>query len=87
MDLCFTGRRRGVTDITTLRRHAAALEFVVNERSGLLRRHLSKSRSFITLTPVELPGYVWQLNDRPRKRLNYKNPAEVFHQRTVALRM
>ena len=55
--------------------------------NGLLRQYLPKSRDFATLTAAELARYVWQLNNRPRKCLNYKTPAEVFHQRTVALRM
>ena len=55
--------------------------------NGLLRQYLPKSRDFATLTPAELARYVWQLNHRPRKRLNYRTPAEVFHQRRVALQM
>jgi len=55
--------------------------------NGLLRQYLPKSRDFATLTAAELARYVWQLNNRPRKCLNYKTPAEVFHNRTVALRM
>ena len=55
--------------------------------NGLLRQYLPKSRDFSTLTDTELASYVWQLNNRPRKCLNYKTPAEVFHQRTVALRV
>ncbi len=55
--------------------------------NGLLRQYLPKSRDFGSLTDAELARYVWQLNNRPRKCLNYKTPAEVFHQRIVALRM
>lgn len=55
--------------------------------NGLLRQYLPKSRDFSTLTPAELASYTWQLNNRPRKCLNYQTPAEVFHQRLVALRM
>jgi transposase, IS30 family len=55
--------------------------------NGLLRQYLPKSRDFATLTPAELSGYTWQLNNRPRKCLNYQTPAEVFHRRDVALRM
>jgi IS30 family transposase len=55
--------------------------------NGLLRQYLPKSRDFSTLTDAELARYVWKLNNRPRKCLNYKTPAEVFHNRTVALRM
>ena len=55
--------------------------------NGLLRQYLPKARDFSTLTDSELASYTWQLNNRPRKCLNYRTPAEVFHQRTVALRM
>jgi len=55
--------------------------------NGLLRQYLPKSRDFSTLTDAELARYVWKLNNRPRKCLNYKTPAEVFHNRNVALRM
>lgn len=55
--------------------------------NGLLRQYLPKARSFADLADHELARYVWQLNNRPRKCLNYRTPAEVFHQRPVALRM
>ncbi len=55
--------------------------------NGLLRQYLPKSRDFKTLTSRELARYICQLNNRPRKCLNYKTPNEVFHQRDVALRM
>jgi IS30 family transposase len=55
--------------------------------NGLLRQYLPKSREFSTLTPAELARYTWQLNNRPRKTLSYLTPAEVFHQRRVALQM
>ncbi len=55
--------------------------------NGLLRQYLPKTREFATLTDHELAGYIWQLNNRPRKCLDYRTPAEVFHQRNVALQM
>jgi transposase, IS30 family len=55
--------------------------------NGLLRQYLPKTRDFSTLTNTELASYTWQLNNRPRKCLDYLTPAEVFHQRIVALRM
>jgi len=54
--------------------------------NGLLRQYLPKSREFSTLTDRELAGYIWQLNNRPRKCLNYKTPAEVFFERPLRLR-
>jgi IS30 family transposase len=55
--------------------------------NGLLRQYLPKSRDFGSLTDFELASYTWQLNNRPRKCLNYRTPAEVFHRRRVALQM
>lgn len=55
--------------------------------NGLLRQYLPKSKSFLQLTAWQLERYVNQLNNRPRKCLNYRTPAEVFWRRTVALRM
>jgi len=55
--------------------------------NGLLRQYLPKSRDFDTLTDHELASYNWQLNNRPRKCLNYQTPVEVFHHRNVALQM
>jgi len=55
--------------------------------NGLLRQYLPKSESFHQLTDWQLESYVCQLNNRPRKCLNYRTPAEVFWRRNVALRM
>ena len=55
--------------------------------NGLLRQYVPKSRDFRTLTDAELGGYVWQLDNRPRKCLSYRTPAEVFHGRDVVLQM
>jgi IS30 family transposase len=55
--------------------------------NGLLRQYLPKKTDFSVLTDWQLASYVWQLNNRPRKCLNYQTPAEVFHERPVALTM
>ena len=55
--------------------------------NGLLRQYLPKKMDFSTLTDWQLASYVWQLINRPRKCLNYRTPAEVFHERPVALAM
>lgn len=54
--------------------------------NGLLRQYLPKSRDFESLTSHELASYTWQLNNRPRKCLNYRTPAEVFHERLLRFR-
>ena len=55
--------------------------------NGLLRQYLPKTESFLQLTGWQLERYVTQLNNRPRKCLNYRTPAEVFWRRPVALGM
>lgn len=55
--------------------------------NGLLRQYLPKGTDFSQLTEWQLASYVLELNNRPRKCLNYRTPAEVFHERDVALAM
>ncbi len=55
--------------------------------NGLLRQYLPKKIGFSELTDWQLASYVLELNNRPRKCLNCRTPAEVFHERRVALTM
>jgi len=55
--------------------------------NGLLRQYLPKGEPFTQLTSWQLERYVNELNNRPRKCLNYRTPAEVFWRRIVALEM
>lgn len=55
--------------------------------NGLLRQYLPKGSDFAQLTTWRLESTIRQLNDRPRKCLNYRTPAEVFWRRSVALAM
>jgi IS30 family transposase len=56
--------------------------------NGLVRQYLPKSRPFNTVTDEELAMIMDRLNHRPRKRLNWKTPHQVFMQsfNRVALR-
>ena len=56
--------------------------------NGLVRQCLPKSRPFQTVTDEELAMVMDRLNHRPRKRLNWKTPHQVFMQsfNRVALR-
>jgi IS30 family transposase len=53
--------------------------------NGLLRQYVPKAMEFSHLTERQLASYVRELNNRPRKCLNYRTPTEVFHERSVAL--
>lgn len=55
--------------------------------NGLLRQYLPKGTDFSQLTDWQLESTIRQLNNRPRKCLNYRTPAEVFWRRPVALTM
>lgn len=46
--------------------------------NGLLRRYLPKRTDFTTLTQDELDDIVEEINNRPRKCLDYATPNEVF---------
>jgi transposase, IS30 family len=56
--------------------------------NGLLRQYIPKKRPLSTVTEKELKMIEHRLNHRPRKRLGFKTPYEVFYQSLtrVALR-
>jgi len=56
--------------------------------NGLLRQYVPKNRALSTVTDEEIRMIQDRLNNRPRKRLGFKTPAEVFHKSLsrVALR-
>jgi IS30 family transposase len=59
-----------------------AWERGTNENTnGLLRQYFPKSFDFNLITHDELAGVVRKLNDRPRKRLKFKSPHQVFWKR------
>jgi len=46
--------------------------------NGLIRQYFPKGTDFRQVTDAELRRVVEKLNDRPRKRLGYRTPAQVF---------
>lgn len=46
--------------------------------NGLLRRYIPKRTSLTSLTQDELDDIVYEINNRPRKVLQYETPQEVF---------
>jgi IS30 family transposase len=56
--------------------------------NGLLRQYVPKKRAMESITDEEIKMIENRLNNRPRKRLGFRTPSEVFHQslRRVALR-
>lgn len=47
--------------------------------NGLLRQFFPKGTYLATITPYQVQHAVRMLNDRPRKRLGYRTPREVFN--------
>jgi IS30 family transposase len=57
----------------------ASWERGTNENtSGLLRQYFPKELDFFTMTQNEIDFAVQELNQRPRKILEFKSPNEVF---------
>lgn len=54
--------------------------------NGLLRQFIPKGTDIRDITKKQLAKYIRKLNNRPRKLLSYRTPAEVFHQRVLHLR-
>ena len=50
--------------------------------NGLLRQFFSKKSSFANIKQEDIEKAVRLINNRPRKRLNYKTPTEVFYEKT-----
>jgi IS30 family transposase len=53
--------------------------------NGLIRQYFPKNRDFTTITQQEIDIAMERLNNRPRKRLGYKTPNQVFFKSGVAL--
>jgi len=47
--------------------------------NGILRRYIPKKTDFSTFTQLELNLITQEINDRPRKCLNYETSSEAFH--------
>ena len=46
--------------------------------NGLIRRYLPKKTDFSKVTQQELDDIIWEINNRPRKRLGFYTPKEMF---------
>lgn len=65
----------------------SAWERGINENTnGLLRQFIPKKQKITSLTQKKVADYVDQLNNRPRKKLNYRTPNEAFQDAAIALR-
>lgn len=53
--------------------------------NGLIRQYFPKNRDFTTITQQEIDIVMDRLNNRPRKRLGYQTPTQVFFKSGIAL--
>lgn len=60
-------------------KHSPWQKGAVENVIGLIRRYLPKGTSLKTLTQEELDDIVWEINNRPRKILNYNTAQEVYN--------
>jgi len=49
--------------------------------NGLLRQFFPKKSSFVKITQEDIERVIRLINNRPRKRLNYQTPTEVFYEK------
>ncbi|WP_041766505.1 IS30 family transposase [Psychromonas ingrahamii] len=58
----------------------------LNENTnGLLRQYWQKSTDFKKVSQSEVQDVIVKLNDRPRKKINYKTPAKLMAEHRVAI--
>ena len=57
----------------------------VENINGLIRRYIPKGTDIEKITEEQIRWIEWQLNNRPRKCLDYRTPAEVFDKLCGAL--
>ena len=66
----------------------ASWERGTNENTnGLIRQYFPKGRDFTTITQQEINHVMKRLNNRPRKRLGFRTPSQVFFSSGVALQI
>lgn len=55
--------------------------------NGLIRQYFPKNRDFTTITQQEIDTAMERLNNRPRKRLGYQTPNQVFFKSGAAFQI
>ena len=64
----------------------ASWERGTNENTnGLIRQYFPKNRDFTTITQREINMAMERLNNRPKKRLDYQTPSQLFFSSRLAL--
>lgn len=71
--------QEGVHSITFCDPYRSSQRGSNENTNGLLRQYFPKKTDFNQVTQEELEEVVEKLNNRPRKRLGYRTPAQVFY--------
>ncbi len=56
----------------------------VENMNGLIRQYITKGKSLRHVTQAQLNYIANELNNRPRKRLGYRTPAQLLSEMTAA---
>jgi IS30 family transposase len=59
--------------------HAPEQKGSVENHNGIIRRYIPKKTDFTTFSQQELNTIIKEINNRPRKCLNYNTPLEVYN--------
>jgi IS30 family transposase len=54
--------------------------------NGILRRYIPKKTDFSSFTQLELDAIVYEINNRPRKCLNYETSSEAFNRELQSIK-
>lgn len=65
--------------------HAPQQRGTNENTNGLIREYFPKGTDLDELSDIDIAKFVQKLNDRPRKVLGWKTPAEVFFGQTLHL--
>jgi IS30 family transposase len=78
---------RNYRQIFILRTYSSWERGLNENTNGLVRQYLKKGSSFSNVTDIQLAMIANDLNNRPRKKLGYATPNEIFNQVFVTARV
>ena len=58
--------------------YAAWQKGAVEHANKLIRQYIPKNTDFSNISQKDIDKYIYLINARPRQKLNFKSPAQVF---------